>query len=207
MKGYIMRTGILLAVCGISLLGVLVGIGCSSEPKTEYPIRNTDNKFVTLETSLGNMTVELYHDVAPAHADSFFVRAEEGFYSNMKIFRIMKDFMMQTGDPNNNGTGGPGYNIDAEFSEIPHIRGTLSMARARIPNSAGSQFFICFNTIPNLDNQYTVFGHVVNGYETLAAIENVEVTNSPSGEPSLPVEDVLFIGAYPSDAEGNRISE
>lgn len=190
----------------ILLLLVAITISaCESEVKTEYPIRNANDKFVTIETNLGNMTVELYQDVAPAHADSFYARAQDGFYSNMKIFRIIKGFMMQTGDPNNNGTGGPGYTLDAEFNDLPHIRGTLSMARARDLNSAGSQFFICFNTRPTLDHQYTVFGHLIQGYETLAKIEEAEVTQTPSGEPSQPVNDVLLIRAYPSDAAGKAL--
>jgi len=179
--------------------------GCEGEPQVEHPIRNADNKFVTIETNYGSFTVELYRDVAPNHADSFYARAEEGFYDSTIFHRILKGFMMQGGDPTGTGTGGAGYRLDAEFSDLKHTKGTLSMARSRDPNSASSQFFVMFGDSPHLDNQYSIFGHVVNGYATIDTIEQVEVTRSPTGEPSKPVETVMLEKAYPSDAEGNPL--
>lgn len=180
--------------------------GCQGEPETEYPIRSSDNKFVTIETNHGNFTVELYRDVAPNHADSFYARAEEGFYDSTIFHRIIKGFMMQGGDPTGTGTGGAGYMLDAEFSDLQHERGTLSMARSpRGINTASSQFFVVFGNAPHLNNQYTVFGHVVNGFATIDTIEAVEVGRSPQGEPSMPKETVMLEKAYPSDAEGNPL--
>jgi peptidyl-prolyl cis-trans isomerase B (cyclophilin B) len=185
---------VLLALTAGLILYTLVGC---NEPKTEYPIRNKDNKFVTLETNLGNITLELYHDVAPAHADSFYARTTSGFYDGLIFHRIMKGFMMQGGDPTGTGSGDAGYRLKAEFSDLPHEKGTLSMARSNDPNSASCQFFICFAPATHLNGQYTVFGHVVNGIATVEKVEGVEV-----GAANRPVEEVKIIKAYASDAEG-----
>ena len=176
-----------------------------AEPQLEYPIHNADNKFVTLETSLGNLTLELYRDVAPAHADSFLARTNDKFYDGTIFHRIIRGFMMQGGDPTGTGTGNAGYYLDAEFSDLPHIEGTLSMARAASPNSASCQFFICFGKAAQLDGKYTVFGHLVNGYETLRKVAMVPVGASPGGERSKPVTDVQLIRAFESDAQGNPL--
>ena len=190
----------ILMVLVVGMMFFTVG-GCN-EPKTEHPIRNQDNKFVTLETNYGNITLELYRDVAPAHADSFLARTSEGFYDGLLFHRIMKGFMMQGGDPTGTGTGNAGYFLDAEFSDLPHVKGTLSMARSpRGPNTASCQFFICFGTSPHLNGQYTVFGHVVNGISTVEKVEPVETAKGDR-----PKEDVKIIKAYPSDAEGKPIS-
>ena len=170
-----------------------------------YPIRDANNNFVTLETSLGNMTLELYRDVAPAHADSFLARSQQGFYNGTIFHRIISGFMMQGGDPTGTGTGNAGYYLDAEFSDLKHVKGTLSMARAADPNSASCQFFICFGPTPQLDGQYTVFGHLIRGYDTLEAIEKVPVARSMAGEMSKPVNEVRLIRAYQSDANGNPL--
>ena len=186
---------ILLALVVVMMFFTLEGC---NEPEVEYPIRNKDNKFVTLETNFGNITLELYHDLAPAHADSFYARSAEGFYDGLIFHRIMKGFMMQGGDPTGTGTGDAGYYLDAEFSDVKHEKGTLSMARSpRGPNTASCQFFICFADAPHLNGQYTVFGHVVNGIATVEKIEPVEV-----GAANRPLEEVKIIKAYPSDAEG-----
>lgn len=177
----------------------------AAEPAVDYELRDANNRFVTLETSLGNMTLELYRDVAPAHADSFYARSVEGFYNGTIFHRIIAGFMMQGGDPTGTGTGNAGYFLDAEFNDLRHLKGTLSMARAAKPNSASCQFFICFGPVPTLDGLYTVFGQLVNGSETLNLIERVRVTRSPSGEMSKPVEDVTLVRAYSSDAYGNPL--
>jgi cyclophilin family peptidyl-prolyl cis-trans isomerase len=166
------------------------------------PIRNKANKFVTLETSMGKLTLELYHDVAPGHADSFLALTHKGFYNGTKFHRIIDNFMIQGGDPLGNGTGGAGYNLKAEFSDLPHEEGTLSMARAQDPNSASSQFFVCLGPAHFLDHQYTVFGHLIKGYDVLHAIGKVPVAAGPGGEKSTPVKEVLLVKAYESNADG-----
>ncbi len=175
-----------------------------------YPVRDAQNSFVTLQTTFGNMTVELYRDVAPAHADSFLARSVEGFYDSLIFFRVIDKFMIQGGDPKNNGTGNAGYYLNAEFNELPHQSGTLSMARSSDPNSASSQFFVCLarnRMTQNLDGKYTVFGQLVAGYDVLHSIGGGEVGPNPNNpqEKSSPLEPVMIIKAYASDAEGQPI--
>lgn len=177
---------------------------CKGEPKVEYPIRDANNKFVTIQTNYGDFTVELYHDVAPAHADSFYARSADGFYDSTIFHRIIKGFMMQGGDPTGTGSGGAGYRLDAEFSELKHERGILSMARSPAGiNTASSQFFVMFGDVPALDGQYSIFGHVVNGMTTIDSIEQVPVKPNARGEQSVPIDTVWLLKAYPSDAEGD----
>jgi dolichyl-diphosphooligosaccharide---protein glycosyltransferase len=143
-----------------------------------------------LKTSLGNITVELFPGAAPKHVNSFLNLSKTGFYDGTIFHRIVKDFVIQGGDPTTKnstqkdkwGTGGPGYTIDAEFNDIPHERGIISMARTGDPNSAGSQFFIVTKDAKFLDNQYTVFGRVIDGMETVDKIEDL-ATNQSSDQP------------------------
>jgi len=127
---------------------------------------------VVIETKFGNMELKLFPDVAPGHVENFLKLAKSGFYDGTLFHRVIPGFMIQGGDPNSkgtdrstHGTGGPGYSIDAEFNDKPHVRGTLSMARSRNPDSAGSQFFIVVKESSFLNHQYTVFGEVVSGME------------------------------------------
>jgi len=113
---------------------------------------------VEFNTTKGQITVELYPDVAPGHCKNIVGLAKIGYYDGIIFHRVIKDFMVQVGCPLGTGTGGPGYTIDAEFNDRSHEPGVLSMARTNDPNSAGSQFFLCLNTVAHLDNQYTVFG-------------------------------------------------
>jgi cyclophilin family peptidyl-prolyl cis-trans isomerase len=175
-----------------------------------YPIRDKNNKFVTLVTSYGNMTLELYRDVAPAHADSFVARTKEGFYDSTIFHRVIDRFMIQGGDPTGTGRGNAGYFLKAEFSNLPHKEGTLSMARAMDPNSASRQFFICLDSnraTASLDGKYTIFGQLIKGYDVLHKIGSVECVPNPGNprEVSKPKEDVYILRAYVSDAEGNEI--
>jgi dolichyl-diphosphooligosaccharide---protein glycosyltransferase len=143
-----------------------------------------------LQTSLGNITIEFFPGAAPKHVNSFLNLSKTGFYDGTIFHRIVKDFVIQGGDPttkNNTqkdrwGTGGPGYTIDAEFNDIPHERGIISMARTGDPNSAGSQFFIVTKDARFLDNQYTVFGRVIDGMEIVDKIEDL-TTNQSSDQP------------------------
>jgi cyclophilin family peptidyl-prolyl cis-trans isomerase len=132
------------------------------------------NPHVVIETKFGSIELELLPDKAPGHVKNFLDLAGKGFYDKTTFHRVIPGFMIQGGDPNtkdpkaprgNHGTGGPGYTIKAEFNDVPHKRGVLSMARAASPDSAGCQFFICVKDSPFLDKQYTAFGRVVNGMD------------------------------------------
>jgi peptidyl-prolyl cis-trans isomerase B (cyclophilin B) len=125
-----------------------------------------------IETRLGNIELKFFPEVAPNHVKNFLDLAKKGFYDGTTFHRVIPKFMIQGGDPNSknpdkskHGTGGPGYTVKAEFSDKPHKRGTLSMARAQNPDSAGCQFFICVADSAFLNKQYTVFGEVVSGIE------------------------------------------
>ena len=141
----------------------------------------SDRQIAVIETNFGNIVIQLYPDVAPGHVENFVKLAQDGFYDGTTFHRVIPDFMIQGGDPNskdddrsNDGQGGPGYTINAEFSDKPHKRGILSMARAQDPNSAGSQFFIVVADSNFLDGQYTVFGEVIEGMDVADKIVNVK---------------------------------
>ena len=141
----------------------------------------SDRQIAVIETNLGTIVIQLFPDVAPGHVENFVKLAQDGFYDGTTFHRVIPGFMIQGGDPNskdddrsNDGQGGPGYTIHAEFRDKPHKRGILSMARAQDPNSAGSQFFIVVADSNFLDGQYTVFGEVIEGMEVADKIVNVE---------------------------------
>jgi len=144
---------------------------------TPQEIKKMSTTKAILETKFGNITLKFFPDVAPGHVKNFIDLAKKGFYDNTTFHRVIPGFMIQGGDPISKdpnargvGTGGPGYTIKAEFNAKPHKRGTLSMARAASPDSAGSQFFICVKDSPFLDRQYTVFGEVESGMEAVDKI-------------------------------------
>ena len=146
-----------------------------------------------IETKFGNITLKFFPDVAPGHVNNFIVLAKKGFYDGTTFHRVIPGFMIQGGDPNSknpdkgmHGMGGPGYTIKAEFNAKPHKRGTLSMARAQSPDSAGSQFFICVKDSPFLDRQYTVFGEVESGMEAVDKI--VSQPRDPRDNPNERIE-------------------
>lgn len=142
-----------------------------------------------IETSLGAMTLEFFPDKAPGHVENFVKLAEKGFYDGTVFHRTIKGFMIQGGCPQGTGTGGPGYQIKAEFNDTKHVKGVLSMARSQDPNSAGSQFFICHGDATFLDRQYTAFGKLVAGEDVLDKIATAP-TVSQRGENSKPVNPV-----------------
>src|SRR3990172_4737612 len=113
-----------------------------------------------IETSKGRVTVQMRPDLAPNHVARIKELARKGFYDGIVFHRVIEGFMAQTGDPTGTGMGGSGKKLDAEFNREPHVRGTCSMARSQSPNSADSQFFICFDDAGFLDGQYTVWGKV-----------------------------------------------
>ena len=116
------------------------------------------------------MVFSFYADDAPQHCAAFIKLADAGFYDGTAFHRVEPGFVIQGGDPQGDGTGGPGYNLKAEFNDRPHVRGTVAMARASSPDSAGSQFYVCLDDARFLDKQYTVFGQLTEGFETLDAI-------------------------------------
>lgn len=172
-----------------------------------HEIRNKANPIVTFETKYGKMVIELYHDLAPAHADSFLARTNDGFYSGMKFHRIMKKFMVQSGNPFLVGKEAVGYFLPDERNGLAHIFGTLSMASRGHPTTAQTQFFICLGRSLHLDKGYVAFGQLLSGYDALDALGKVETKkNKPQGgEKSVPVEDVFLTKAYQSDAEGKPL--
>jgi cyclophilin family peptidyl-prolyl cis-trans isomerase len=125
---------------------------------------------ITLEKG-GEIRLEFYPEDAPKTVENFVTLAKKGFYNGLNFHRVVPDFVVQGGCPKGNGTGGPGYQIKAEFSKQKHVRGTLAMARSQDPDSAGSQFYICYGATPHLDGQYTVFGRVVSGMEHVDRIK------------------------------------
>ena len=137
-----------------------------------------------IETNFGNIVIEFFPDKAPRHVENFIKLANDGYYDGTTFHRVIPGFMIQGGDPNTksddrstHGQGGPGYTINAEFNDISHVRGIVSMARTNDPNSAGSQFFIIVSDSIFLDNQYTVFGRVVEGIDVADKIVNVPRDN------------------------------
>ena len=133
-----------------------------------------------IETTQGRVVVEMRPDLAPKHVERIKTLAREGFYDGIVFHRVIEGFMAQTGCPQGRGTGGSQYpNLPAEFNAEPHVRGTASMARASNPNSANSQFFICFDDAGFLDRQYTVWGKVIEGMENVDKIKRGEPVADP----------------------------
>ena len=128
----------------------------------------------------GDVVIRLRPDLAPGHVDRIKELAREGFYDGVVFHRVIPGFMAQGGDPTGSGMGGSDKpNLKAEFSKQPHVRGVCSMARSQSPNSANSQFFICFDDATFLDNQYTVWGEVVSGMEHVDALPKGEPPRAP----------------------------
>jgi len=168
------------------ILAIFMSVAASAQLQTPAPktitatkkeVKTMSGTKAIIETKLGNITLKFFPDVAPGHVKNFIDLAKKGFYDGTTFHRVIPGFMIQGGDPNSkdpnkskHGQGGPGYTIKAEFSDKPHKLGTLSMARAGHPDSAGSQFFICVKDSSFLDKQYTVFGEVESGIEVVDKI-------------------------------------
>ena len=156
------------------------------------------NELAVIKTTEGEMVVEFWPDVAPNTVENFKKLARAKFYDGTAFHRIIQGFMIQGGDPNTKdaskaalwGTGDPGYKIKAEFSNKSHVRGVISMARGPNPDSAGSQFFICLDSAPHLDGQYTAFGKLIKGEDVLLKIGNTQVAAGPDGARSRPVNRI-----------------
>lgn len=160
---------------------------CSTKPKTENPTPVTQSDVtatITMEDG-AEILLELYPDKAPNTVTNFVSLANKGFYNGLFFHRVIPGFMIQGGDPEGTGGGGPGYAIAGEFAsngftqnDLVHSRGVISMARTGDPDSAGSQFFIMHEDSPHLDGEYAAFGKVVSGMETVDKIASVETDSS-----------------------------
>ncbi len=141
---------------------------------------NDPENTLIIETTKGRVVIALRPDLAPKHVERIKTLAREGFYDGVPFHRVIEGFMAQTGCPNGTGTGGSSYpNLVAEFNAEPHVRGVCSMARAQSPDSANSQFFICFDDASFLDKKYTVWGKVIEGMENIDKIKRGEPVQNP----------------------------
>ncbi|MUK87470.1 peptidylprolyl isomerase [Ornithinibacillus sp. L9] len=180
----------LTSIAALSLILILVGCGTASENENEQEHTNSDKQTeadtsasdqenpivtITMENG-GKILVELYPDIAPNTVHNFVSLIEQGYYDGLIFHRVIPGFMIQGGDPEGNGTGGPGYSIKGEFSSngfennLKHDRGVISMARSNHPDSAGSQFFIMVENSPHLDGDYAAFGKVLEGMDVVDEI-------------------------------------
>ena len=179
---------------------LMFALGCSYTLSTraEDAAAPAAKEVAIIKTNEGEMDIALWSDVAPKTVENFKTLAGKGFYEGTCFHRIIKNFMIQGGDPLTKdasqesrwGTGSPGYSIKAEFSDKHHERGVISMARSSDPDSAGSQFFICTGDAGFLDHKYTAFGKLIKGEDVLEKIASTPVTSSSSGEPSKPTKRV-----------------
>lgn len=172
--------------------------GVTKIPQTEdmkkptMTIKKTKKYTAVMKTTAGDMEIELFADKTPITVNNFVTLSKKKFYENVIFHRTIKGFMIQGGDPTGTGRGGPGYTLPAEI-ELPHKRGSIAMARLGDEvnpkkESSGSQFYIAHQDIPQLDGEYTVFGQVTKGLETVDAI--AEAPTNPEGEGSTPVNPV-----------------
>ena len=149
-----------------------------------HDVENT----LIMDTTKGRVKIRLRPDLAPGHVARIKELARQGFYDGIVFHRVIEGFMAQTGDPTGTGMGGSGKHLKAEFNDAPHLRGTCSMARAANPNSADSQFFICFEDARFLDRQYTVWGEVIEGMENVDKIKRGEPVQNPDKIEKMVVE-------------------
>ncbi len=162
-----------------------------TKPISQEPIVRDKNPIVVMETNYGPIELELFWKETPKTAENFLRLTNSGFYDGLTFHRIVPNFVVQGGDPAGDGTGGPGYSIPFEKANTKHLRGSLGMARSQDPNSAGSQFYICLKDLPNLDNNYVVFGKVIKGMDTVDKIAAVK-----TGPGDFPVDKVIMTKVY-----------
>lgn len=198
MKKTIRQTILLVsAIC----LGLTIGCSKKNELEKEYtnkpinPPKELPIATIKVE-DYGTIEAELYPHLAPNTVNNFIELANSKFYDGLIFHRIVKDFVIQGGDPEGSGTGGPGYSIKGEFddngfkNDIKHEKGVLSMARSQQPDSAGSQFFIVTEDAPNLDKQYAAFGKVIKGMDVVDKINNVEVGAQDKPKKNVIIESI-----------------
>ena len=177
-----MRTGLLVITVFVgTMLGLPGGVSLAADKAPNSKAEAPKGPRAIIKTKFGDIEIKFYPDVAPKHVENFIKLAKEGFYNGTIFHRVIPGFMIQGGDPNSKdslkketyGQGGPGYTVKAEFSDIPHKRGIVSMARASDPDTAGSQFFIVVEDSRFLDRKYTVFGEVTKGIGVADKIVNL----------------------------------
>jgi peptidyl-prolyl cis-trans isomerase B (cyclophilin B) len=169
------------ALAGVALSSMSIGLVFAADKGPAQKAEALKGPRAIIKTKFGDIEVKFFPDVAPKHVENFIKLAKDGFYNGTIFHRVIPGFMIQGGDPNTKdslkkdayGQGGPGYTVKAEFSDIPHKRGIVSMARANDPNSAGSQFFIVVEDSRFLDNKYSVFGEVTKGIGVADKIVNL----------------------------------
>lgn len=198
----------------VTLMSSLVLVGCgnsktnndqSEQPSTtnessDKESSNKSNENLPIATitvdGYGVIEAELYPEIASNTVNNFIYLANKGFYDNLKFHRIIKGFMIQGGDPQGNGTGGPGYSIEGEFTSngfansLKHTKGVLSMARSQDPDSAGSQFFIMTGDAPHLDGEYAAFGKVISGMDVVEKIENLKTGSNDAPEKDVVIKSI-----------------
>lgn len=162
------------------LLTALVVAGCVAAPFSKAKEKSSGKSLevAVIETEKGSIVFKFYPVDAPQTVDNFKKLAGQKFYDGLTFHRVEKmpvPFLIQGGDPNGDGTGGPGYTIPDEFNPRPHLEGTIAMARTGDADSAGSQFYICLSPAPQLDGKYTVFGQTIEGFDVLHRIEKGDV--------------------------------
>ena len=207
-------TGMRSLLPALAAASALLFAGCGERPASSNPSdKNTmstqDTEVAVISTSEGDITIAFRSDKAPKTVENFKKLAKEGFYDGTCFHRIIKGFMIQGGDPLTKdlasemrwGTGGPGYQIKAEFNDLHHARGVISMARSQHPDSAGSQFFICDGDAGFLDRQYTAFGQLIKGDDVLTKIASTPCAASFGGEKSRPTKrvEVKSVTIVPAD--------
>lgn len=197
-----------LSVALVLIISLVCFTSCKDEGKKENETEITENPIATIEMENGGvMKVELYYDKAPNTVKNFISLANKGFYNGLIFHRVIPDFMIQGGDPNGIGNGGPGYCIKGEFSnngfenDISHKRGTISMARTVVNDSAGSQFFICVADCPFLDKEYAAFGYCFEGMDVAD-----EIVSQKTDGNDKPLEDIV-IKTISIDMKGQTIGE
>ena len=203
----------ILLICSIFIIGLFTLIGCGTnstneqgkentgkvQEKSEQEIKETNEKLPIATMKIkdyGTIELELYPEVAPNTVNNFISLANSGFYDGLTFHRVIKGFMIQGGDPDGIGTGGPGYSIAGEFTSngfansLKHTKGVISMARGKNPDSAGSQFFIMSADASHLDGDYAAFGKIILGIECVENIENVKTDYNDKPEKEVVIESI-----------------
>jgi peptidyl-prolyl cis-trans isomerase B (cyclophilin B) len=197
---------------GSRFLGALVPaalvVACATTQPDSAPVNKYENKVAEVHTTAGEIDIRFRSDVAPNHVRNFIDLASRGFYNGTRFHRVIPDFMIQGGDPNTIsddkdtwGKGGSDTNVNAEFSDVPHKRGIVSMARAQDPNSATSQFFIVVADSAFLDHEYSVFGEVTKGMDVAD-----KIVNAPRDESDRPDKPVSIIKIVVRDARPDEMA-
>lgn len=209
MKKILKIKNLLLIVLAISVSTIAL-VGCTSKSNTEKNTFTVEDDLPVATMTIkdyGTVKIELYPDIAENTVNNFIYLANNGFYDGLIFHRVIKDFMIQGGDPTGTGTSGPGYSIDGEFNKnginnpLKHEDGVISMARSSSYDSAGSQFFIMTSVSNHLDGNYAAFGKVVEGLDIIYKIQSVETDSNDK-----PLEDVV-IGSITVDTKGIKYAD